>query len=116
MTDEAAVRAAMEDVQAVVHLGGLSRERPWADTLHVNVHGTYVLLEAARRAGVRQVVLAAATTRSVSTPARRTRRGRRTPRPRTVRRTTCFPGPTPSTASARSPPRRSAVSTTTGSA
>jgi nucleoside-diphosphate-sugar epimerase len=58
LTDEAAVRAAMEDVQAVVHLGGLSRERPWADTLHVNIHGTYVLLEAARQAGIRQVVLA----------------------------------------------------------
>ncbi|WP_433254051.1 NAD-dependent epimerase/dehydratase family protein [Streptosporangium sp. CA-135522] len=58
LTDEAAVAAAMRGVVAVVHLGGLSRERPWADTLHVNVHGTYVLLEAARRAGVRHVVLA----------------------------------------------------------
>jgi uronate dehydrogenase len=58
LTDETSIRAAMEGVQAVVHLGGLSRERPWADTLHTNVHGTYVLLEAARQAGVRQIVLA----------------------------------------------------------
>ncbi|MFF3442034.1 NAD-dependent epimerase/dehydratase family protein [Streptosporangium sp. NPDC002721] len=57
LTDESATAAAMDGVDAVVHLGGLSREHPWEDILRVNVHGTQVLLEAARRENVRQVVL-----------------------------------------------------------
>ncbi|MBO3662232.1 NAD-dependent epimerase/dehydratase family protein [Microbacterium stercoris] len=43
---------------AVVHLGGLSSEASWADILRVNVDGTRNVLEAARRAGVRSVLLA----------------------------------------------------------
>ncbi|GAA1708709.1 NAD(P)-dependent oxidoreductase [Fodinicola feengrottensis] len=58
VTDPAAVRAACEGVDAIIHLGGHSRETSWAQTLDVNVNGTQVLFEAARAAGVRRVVLA----------------------------------------------------------
>ncbi|WP_214416063.1 NAD-dependent epimerase/dehydratase family protein [Sphaerisporangium fuscum] len=58
ITDPEAMAKAVDGVDAVVHLGGHSLERPWADILQVNVNGTYVVLEAARRAGVRHVVLA----------------------------------------------------------
>ena len=57
LTDEAAMAAAMKDVDAVIHLGGQSREHPWADIVRANIDGTQVLLEAAREAGVRQLVL-----------------------------------------------------------
>ncbi|MDF2706290.1 MAG: NAD-dependent dehydratase [Nonomuraea muscovyensis] len=57
VADEAAMAEAMKGVDAVIHLGGQSRERPWADIVHANINGTQVLLEAARREGVRQVVL-----------------------------------------------------------
>jgi uronate dehydrogenase len=58
VADTAAVRAAVTGADVVVHLGGLSRERPWADLAEVNVEGTRSVLEAARDAGVRRVLLA----------------------------------------------------------
>ncbi|WP_283136746.1 NAD-dependent epimerase/dehydratase family protein [Rhizohabitans arisaemae] len=58
VTDAEAVLAAMRDVDAVLHLGGHSLETAWERILHVNVHGTQVVLDAARKAGVRRVVLA----------------------------------------------------------
>ncbi|MEV1205370.1 NAD-dependent epimerase/dehydratase family protein [Microbispora rosea] len=58
ITDPEAMEAAMDGVDAVLHLGGHSVEQPWADILQVNINGTYVVLEAARRTGVRHVVLA----------------------------------------------------------
>lgn len=58
VTDAAAMAAACEGVDAVIHLGGHSLERPWADILDVNINGTHVVLEAARQAGVKRVVLA----------------------------------------------------------
>lgn len=58
VTDPAAVRAACEGVDAIIHLGGLSREAPWADTLDVNINGTQILLDAAHDAGVQRLVLA----------------------------------------------------------
>jgi uronate dehydrogenase len=58
VTDEDAMAGAMDGVDAVVHLGGHSLERPWAEILEININGTYVVLEAARRAGVRHIVLA----------------------------------------------------------
>jgi uronate dehydrogenase len=45
-------------VDAVVHLGGHSGEEAWEDILTTNIHGTYTVLEAARRAGAGRVVLA----------------------------------------------------------
>ncbi|WP_082126628.1 NAD-dependent epimerase/dehydratase family protein [Allosalinactinospora lopnorensis] len=58
VTDRAAVAEAMRDVSAVIHLGGHSLEGPWENMLDVNMNGTYVVLEAARTAGVRRLVLA----------------------------------------------------------
>lgn len=58
VTDEAAMTEAMRDVSAVIHLGGNSQEATWESMLDVNMHGTYVVLEAARVAGVNRVVLA----------------------------------------------------------
>ncbi|MFD9741087.1 NAD-dependent epimerase/dehydratase family protein [Umezawaea sp. NPDC059074] len=58
VTDMAAMEAAMADVDAVIHLGGHSLEQPWAQILDVNINGTHVVLEAARRAGVKRVLLA----------------------------------------------------------
>jgi uronate dehydrogenase len=58
VTDQAAMEEACAGVDAVIHLGGHSLERPWAEILDVNINGTHVVLEAARRAGVSRVVLA----------------------------------------------------------
>lgn len=58
VTDLPAMRDACAEVDAVIHLGGLSVEGPWADILEININGTYVVLEAARQAGVRRVILA----------------------------------------------------------
>ena len=58
VTDLAAMTAACAGVDAVVHLGGQSREAGVEEVLRVNAYGSYCVLEAARRAGVRRVVLA----------------------------------------------------------
>jgi uronate dehydrogenase len=58
ITDMAAMESACADVDAVIHLGGHSLERPWPDILETNINGTHTVLEAARRQGVRRVVLA----------------------------------------------------------
>jgi len=57
LADEAAMAAAMKGVDAVIHLGGQSREHPWPDIVRANIDGTQVLLEAARREGVGHLVL-----------------------------------------------------------
>jgi NADP-dependent aldehyde dehydrogenase len=59
ITDAAALAAACEGVEAVIHLGGLSTGGfAWAEYLEVNVDGTRTVLEAARRAGAGRVVIA----------------------------------------------------------
>jgi uronate dehydrogenase len=58
ITDLDAMRAACDGVALVVHLGGHSRETAWENILQTNIHGTYVTLEAAYRAGVTRVLLA----------------------------------------------------------
>jgi len=58
VTDPEAMAAACAGADALIHLGGLSREASWADTLDVNINGTHTVLEAAREAGIRRVVLA----------------------------------------------------------
>ncbi|WP_030444342.1 NAD-dependent epimerase/dehydratase family protein [Actinocatenispora sera] len=58
VTDPAAMTAACRGVAAVIHLGGISREAPWEQILAVNIDGTRTVLEAARLAGVRRVILA----------------------------------------------------------
>jgi nucleoside-diphosphate-sugar epimerase len=58
VTDTAAVRAACAGVDAVIHLGGIPSESSWDRISDVNIQGTYVVLEAARRAGVPRVIFA----------------------------------------------------------
>ncbi|MFE9425617.1 NAD-dependent epimerase/dehydratase family protein [Kitasatospora sp. NPDC006697] len=56
LLDAGALAAAMEGVDAVVHLAGIPGEAPFADILAANIEGTYRLYDAARAAGVRRVV------------------------------------------------------------
>jgi uronate dehydrogenase len=57
--DPVTIGAASVGVRAIVHLGGLSHAGySWPEYLEVNIHGTQVLAEAARRAGVERVVYA----------------------------------------------------------
>jgi uronate dehydrogenase len=58
VTDPAGVGKACQDVDAVLHLGGISTEAPFDDILSVNVAGTHNLLRAAVDAGVSRVILA----------------------------------------------------------
>ncbi|WP_020524474.1 NAD-dependent epimerase/dehydratase family protein [Catelliglobosispora koreensis] len=58
LTDAATLAKALEGVDAIVHLGGQSRESDARDVLEANMFGTYLLLEAARVAGINRMVLA----------------------------------------------------------
>jgi NADP-dependent aldehyde dehydrogenase len=57
--DPEIMAGACQGVRAIVHLGGLSHAGfSWPEYLEVNIHGTYLLAEAARHAGVERVVYA----------------------------------------------------------
>jgi uronate dehydrogenase len=61
LTDEDsrdALVEAMTGAVGVVHLAGIPSEDTWTRVRRANIDGTYRVLEAARRAGVRRVVLA----------------------------------------------------------
>jgi uronate dehydrogenase len=58
LQDPAAVDAMVAGVQAIVHLGGISTEGPFAPILDANIVGVWNLYEAARRHGVSRVVFA----------------------------------------------------------
>jgi uronate dehydrogenase len=58
LRDAEAVDRAVQGVDAVVHLGGISLEDRFAAILGANIEGAYNVYEAARRHGVRRVVLA----------------------------------------------------------
>jgi uronate dehydrogenase len=58
VTDLAAMTRACASVSAVIHLAGLASEAPWDQISAVNIQGTYVAFEAARRAGVSRVIFA----------------------------------------------------------
>jgi NAD+ dependent glucose-6-phosphate dehydrogenase len=59
VTDEAAVREAVDGVGAVVHLAGDPRpQAPWDSVLRNNIDGTQTILEAAVDAGVDRFVFA----------------------------------------------------------
>lgn len=58
LADRAAVLALLADVDAVIHLGGVSVERPFDEILPANIVGVYNLYEAARKQGVKRVVFA----------------------------------------------------------
>lgn len=57
--DAAVMADACRDVVVVVHLGGLSTNGfEWDEYLDININGTYVVLEAARIAGVPRLIYA----------------------------------------------------------
>ncbi|MGQ0564634.1 MAG: NAD-dependent epimerase/dehydratase family protein [Gemmobacter sp.] len=56
--DQAAMLDACRGVEAIVHFGGASMERPWAEVLEGNIRGSYHIYEGARQAGVPRVVYA----------------------------------------------------------
>lgn len=58
LTDMAAVEAITKGVDGVIHLGGVSIERPWDEILPANIIGCHNLFEAARRNGVKRVIFA----------------------------------------------------------
>jgi nucleoside-diphosphate-sugar epimerase len=58
ITDLEAMCEAAQDVDAIIHLASLVEGHTWQDYLDVNINGTYVVLEAARRAGVGRVIYA----------------------------------------------------------
>lgn len=58
LDDARAVDALVAGTDAIVHLGGVSVERPFEEILPANIHGTYNIYEAARRHGVRRIVFA----------------------------------------------------------
>jgi len=59
LADRDAVDGLMSsNIDAIIHMGGLSGEASWTDILDANIAGTYNIFEAGRRAGVRRVVYA----------------------------------------------------------
>src|SRR5262249_22626744 len=58
VTDMAAMTGASRGASAVIHLANIADEAPWPEILQVNIQGTYVAFEAARRAGVPRVIFA----------------------------------------------------------
>jgi len=58
LEDRQAMLALLQDVDAVVHLGGVSVEGPFEPILQANIVGMHNLYEAARRHGVKRIVFA----------------------------------------------------------
>ena len=52
------VQAAMDGMDAVIHLGAIPGEDTWDKILPANIMGTYNVFEAARQAGARRIVFA----------------------------------------------------------
>ncbi|HTM78147.1 MAG TPA: NAD(P)-dependent oxidoreductase [Devosia sp.] len=59
LADRSAVERLMaQDVSAVVHFGGMSKEAGWQTVLDANIVGSYNIFEAARLHGVKRVIFA----------------------------------------------------------
>lgn len=58
LTDAGVLDELLKDADTVIHLAGQSRESAMRDVLENNAYGTYCLLEAMHRAGVKRLVLA----------------------------------------------------------
>jgi uronate dehydrogenase len=58
LADKAAIHRLLEGVQAVVHMGGISTEKPWQTILDANIAGLVNLYEAARAHGTKRIVFA----------------------------------------------------------
>lgn len=58
LADKAGIDALVRGCEAVVHLGGISVERPFEEILEANIRGVFHLYEGARRHGTRRIVFA----------------------------------------------------------
>lgn len=58
LADAEGVKALVEGCDGVIHLGGVSIEKPWRGILQANIMGTYHLYEAARHTGKPRIVFA----------------------------------------------------------
>src|ERR1700687_2560728 len=58
IADMAAVEKMGAGVDGIIHLGGISGENSWEKILEGNIVGLYNVFEAARRAGVKRIVMA----------------------------------------------------------
>jgi uronate dehydrogenase len=58
LEDKAQVSALLKDVDAVVHMGGVSTEQPWEQILAANIVGMVNLYEAARQHKTKRIVFA----------------------------------------------------------
>lgn len=58
LADKAAVDRLVRGCDAIVHLGGVSTERPFEEILEANIKGVFHVYEGARRHGVKRVVFA----------------------------------------------------------
>jgi uronate dehydrogenase len=58
LEDRAAMHALLKDVDAVVHMGGVSTEKTWESILAGNIVGMVNLYEAARAHGTKRIVFA----------------------------------------------------------
>jgi len=58
LADRAGVAALCQGVDAIVHLGGVSVERPFEEILEANIRGTFHVYEAARQHGIKRIVFA----------------------------------------------------------
>jgi uronate dehydrogenase len=81
LTDAAAVDRAVEGVDAVVHLGAVPDEAPFAELAGPNLHGTFHVFDACRRFGARRVVFASSNHATGMYPAGEPLTGGSLPRP-----------------------------------
>ena len=58
LADKAAVHDLIEGVDAILHFGGVSVERPFEEILGPNICGVFHIYEAARKHGVKRVIFA----------------------------------------------------------
>jgi uronate dehydrogenase len=58
LADKAAVDQLVRGCDAVIHLGGVSTERPFEEILEANIKGVFHIYEGARRHGVKRVIFA----------------------------------------------------------
>ena len=58
LSDKHAVDALVRGCDAIVHLGGVSVERPFEEILEANIKGVFHIYEGARRHGVKRVIFA----------------------------------------------------------
>lgn len=58
LSDADAVEKLVSDCDGIIHLGGISVEKPWEGILQANIIGTYNLYEAARKQGKPRIVFA----------------------------------------------------------